>query len=234
MKPPPQPDEHDPLQQKIEEKIAQVMAIENDFPGVVIIHNVSESSSTIAYMSQWGLDYLGVTNEKLHQMGTDYHQHFFNPEDARDYVPKLVKLFQRIDDTDMVSYFQQVRRSPQHDWAWFLTASRIIYRDEQGNARLALTTSLPVDAQHHIAAKAQRLLEENNFLRKNYHIFDRLTKREKEILRMMALGNSSEDMAASLYISETTASTHRRNVKRKLKITSQYDVIRFAQAFDLI
>jgi len=93
---------------------------------------------------------------------------------------------------------------------------------------------LPTDAKHSITVKAQRLLEENNFLRNNYHVFDQLTKREKEILKMMALGDSSAEMAEKLYISETTASTHRRNIKRKLNIESNYDVTRFAQAFDLI
>jgi Response regulator containing a CheY-like receiver domain and an HTH DNA-binding domain len=228
-----QPGDKDALQQKIDEQIAHIEAIEENFPGVLIIHRIENLSSTVVFMSKWGRDYLGITNEELRNMGTEFHQQFFNAEDAKDYVPKLVALIER-NEVDMVSYFQQVRRSVHHDWGWFLTASRIFFRDDQGKPALALTTSIPVDAQHHIAAKAQRLLEENNFLRRNYHIFDQLTKREKEILRMTALGVSSEEMAASLHISETTVSTHRRNVKRKLKITSHYDIIRFAQAFDLI
>lgn len=220
------------LQKKINEKIAQIRTIESYFPGVLIIHDIKKS--TVVYMSQWGRDYLSVTNDDLQQMGTEYYKRFFNYEDAKDYVPKIIGLLQRNNDNDIVSYFQQVRRSPQHDWAWHLTATRIFFRDEKGEPLLTLTTSLPVDAQHHIAAKAQRLLEENNFLRNNYHVFDQLTKREKEILRMMAMGMSSGVMAKKLHISETTASTHRRNIKRKLRIESNYDIIRFAQAFDLI
>jgi DNA-binding CsgD family transcriptional regulator len=94
--------------------------------------------------------------------------------------------------------------------------------------------ALPVDAQHHMVAKAERLLEENNFLRANYHVFDSLTAREKEILKLMAMGFSSTQMAKKLNISELTANTHRRNIKNKLNVESNYDITRYAQAFDLI
>lgn len=221
-----------PLERNMAEKIAAIKDVEKEFPGAIIIHNLQDS--TVVYMSKWGRDYLGVTNEELQQMGIDYHNRFFNPEDVKDYGPKIFDLLARNNDDEFVAYFQEVRRSPQHEWRWYLSATRIFFRNEMGNPLLTLTTALPVDAQHLIAAKAQRLLEENNFLRQNHHAFDQLTKREKEILRLMAMGVSSEEMAQQLHISETTASTHRRNVKRKLKIANNYDTIRFAQAFGLI
>jgi DNA-binding CsgD family transcriptional regulator len=50
----------------------------------------------------------------------------------------------------------------------------------------------------------------------------------------MALGHSSMEIAGNLHISETTANTHRRNIRRKINANSIYDITRFAQAFDLI
>jgi DNA-binding CsgD family transcriptional regulator len=226
--------EHDEegLKKRIEEKIAHISAIENDFPGVIIIHDIRDS--TVVYMSKWGRDHLGVTNEELHKMGTDYYAHFFNLEDAKDYVPKILGLLERNNDDEIVSFFQQVRKSPGHDWEWYLSCTKILVRDDLHKPRLTFTTSIPIDSQHHMAAKAGRLLKENNFLRSHHHLFERLTKREKEILRLMAMGMSSAEMAESLHISETTAATHRKNVKSKLKAKTNYDISRFAQAFDLI
>ena len=167
-------------------------------------------------------------------MGEEYHSYFFNPEDARDYVPKILGLLERNNDNEFVSFFQQVRRSPQDDWAWYLSAIKICGRDEDGNPLFTLTIALPIYAQHHMAAKAERLLAENNFLRQHHRLFNTLTKREKEILKLMALGHSSAMIAHQLFLSEKTANTHRRNIKRKLKIETSYDITRFAQAFDLI
>ena len=85
-----------------------------------------------------------------------------------------------------------------------------------------------------ISKTAQRLLEENNFLRRNHDMFSKLTKQEKEVLKYLALGCSSTEIASKLFISEATANTHRRNVKSKLNAKSNYDLSMFARAFDLI
>lgn len=51
---------------------------------------------------------------------------------------------------------------------------------------------------------------------------------------MLARGESSADISKKLFISELTANTHRKNIKRKLKAETSYDLLKFAQAFDLI
>jgi DNA-binding CsgD family transcriptional regulator len=220
------------LNKRIEEKISTIAGIEKNFPGAIIIHNITNSS--VVYMNEWGRNHLGISIEALHQMGPEYHARYFNPEDIKDYGPRVFGLLERNNDEEFVSFFQQVRKSTEHEWEWFLSSTKIFLRDEKELPLLTLTTALPVDDKHYITIKVQRLQEENNFLRSNYHVFDQLTSREKEVLKMMALGHSSSEMAEKLHISETTASTHRRNIKRKLKVESNYDIIRFAQAFDLI
>ena len=220
------------LEQNIQKNLDVIREIEDTIPGVLIIHDLRDS--TIAYMSPRGLNILGITLKELIEMGQDYYTRFFNPEDVKDYGPKIFGLLERNNDDEIVSFFQQVRATENHDWRWYLSCTKIFMRDDKGKPMLAITNATPVDAQHHIAAKAQRLLEENNFLRKNYHVFDQLTQREKEILRMIAMGLSSIQMARKLHISEMTASTHRRNVKNKLNAQNNYDITRFAQAFDLI
>jgi DNA-binding CsgD family transcriptional regulator len=221
-----------PLDEHAIAAIQKIQSVEKFFPGAIIITNLK--TGAVMHMSEWGTDFIGTSLTDLQQMGTEYHDRFFNPEDAKDYLPKLFDLVERNNDEYIVSFFQQVRRSPQHEWSWFLTAAKVFYRDTNGEPLLVLNMALPVDAQHHIAAKAERLLEENNFLRKNHHVFNTLTKREKEILRLMALGHSAGKIAQELFISEETASTHRRNIKKKLKIETNYDITRFAQAFDLV
>jgi DNA-binding CsgD family transcriptional regulator len=210
--------------------IEKVKAAEKSIPGAIIIVHVKNGS--VVYMSEWGTNYLGISSEELQQMGVEYHERFFNPED--DYLPKILDLVERNDDDYLVSVLQQVRCSPQHDWAWFLTTTKVFYRDASGLPLLTIAVALPVDAQHHIAAKAEKLLQENNFLRKNHAVFNTLTKREKEVLRSMALGHSAGKIAEALFISEETANTHRRNIKRKLKVETSYDITRYAQAFDLV
>jgi DNA-binding CsgD family transcriptional regulator len=220
------------MQEAIQKKIDHIKSIENNLPAMIIVHDIRDS--TVVYMSEMALRGLGVTLQELLDLGLEYHQRFFNPEDAKDYVPKILGLLERNNDDEIVSFFQQVRQMPNMEWAWFLSSIKILLRDKNNQPVLTLTTSIPLDAQHHIAAKSQRILDENNFLRSNLHIFSKLSTREKEVLKLLALGHSSGEISETLFISDMTATTHRRNIKEKLKAKSQYDYIRFAHAFDLI
>lgn len=221
------------LQQRIDEKITGLKAIEQDSPSVIIVHSLETSG--VVYMSPNGLKILEVTLDELIAIGPDYHPRFFNMEFAESYVPKIFGLIERNNNDEAVSFVQQVRSSPEKEWTWYLSCTRIFLRDEKGKPVLTISNAIPLDADLYIdAAKAHRLMEENSFLRKNYHVFDALTKREKQILQMMASGTTVPQMAKQLHISEATAATHRRNIKSKLKIKTNYDVTRFAQAFNLI
>lgn len=218
---------------RIEEKLLELAKLSPAIPAITIVHDLTSSSAI--YMSPQGLKLLEVSLEDLVAMGPDYHARFFNMEFAQGYVPRILGMMESNKEDEMISYFQQVRSSPDKDWTWYLTCTRIFMRDAAGKPLLIISNAIPFDTGHYIdPSKAQRLLEENSFLRNHHHIFSTLTKREKEILRMMALGNNSGKMAKTLHISAATVTTHRRNIKRKLRIKTNYDITRFAQAFDLI
>lgn len=55
-----------------------------------------------------------------------------------------------------------------------------------------------------------------------------LTPRENEVLQLIATGKSNKHIARSLDLSVRTVETHRLNIKRKLGIEGQADLIRFA------
>lgn len=55
-----------------------------------------------------------------------------------------------------------------------------------------------------------------------------LTPREREVLQCIATGKSNKHIARELDLSVRTVETHRLNIKRKLGIEGQADLIRFA------
>lgn len=55
-----------------------------------------------------------------------------------------------------------------------------------------------------------------------------LTTREREVLRSIATGKSNKHIARDMNLSVRTVETHRLNIKRKLGIEGQADLIRFA------
>lgn len=206
----------------------------DQIPGVVIIHDTVNWS--VAYMSKRGLKQLNLSLQEVCSLSNaDYYTRYFNPVDAKDYVPKIGAFMgNNSNDDDTLSFYQQLKFPGKDGWCWYLSSIKIFMRHDNGSPALTITISIPVDAMHHMAAKAERLLEENNFLRNNYGSFSKLSKREKTILKEIALGKSSIEIADELCISSTTVDTHRRNIREKLNTKSSFEISKYARAFDLI
>jgi|SRR6187551_259002 DNA-binding NarL/FixJ family response regulator len=58
--------------------------------------------------------------------------------------------------------------------------------------------------------------------------YERLTDREKQVLKLVAEGRSNKEIAALLGISVKTAMSHREHVMEKLRAHNRTDLIRFA------
>jgi two-component system response regulator NreC len=57
---------------------------------------------------------------------------------------------------------------------------------------------------------------------------DPLSDREREVLRLLALGHTNQELAAMLFISVRTAETHRAHIMQKLDLKSRADLVRYA------
>jgi two-component system, NarL family, response regulator NreC len=57
---------------------------------------------------------------------------------------------------------------------------------------------------------------------------DPLSERESEVLRLLALGYTNQEIAKQLFISVRTAETHRAHIMQKLRISSRAELVRYA------
>jgi two-component system, NarL family, response regulator NreC len=63
---------------------------------------------------------------------------------------------------------------------------------------------------------------------------DPLSDREREVLRLLALGYTNQEIAKQLFISVRTAETHRAHVMQKLRLQSRAELVRYAIAHGLL
>lgn len=201
-------------------------------PSVVIVQQIEPFKSL--FMTSRGLKELGITSKELTEIGSDYIHRFFNIEDSEDYLEKLKKLLYLNNPDESFTFFQQVKFKDRNDWVWHIGSTRIFFKDHSGNPTHLVTIAIPIEGLKHIPNKAERILLEKNFFHTNYDKFNSLGNREKEILKCVALGQSSHEIAAALFISVETVHTHRKSIKRKLGIFSSYDFSMYAHAYDLI
>jgi two-component system, NarL family, response regulator NreC len=63
---------------------------------------------------------------------------------------------------------------------------------------------------------------------------DPLSEREREVLRLLALGHTNQEIAQMLYISVRTAETHRAHIMQKLGLSTRAELVRHALSQGLL
>lgn len=211
-----------------------VADISEVIPASIMVHSLSEGvPQQIVYMNTWGCNHLGVELEELNALRAQYYEEFFVQEDLEDIYPKLFRYCNEGDHTAQLNFFQRVKLYKADKHRWFYTVCKLLEKNDADQQRLIML-STPIDGVGALMEKVKRVLDENEYITRNYKKFALLTKREKEILTLLSIGKSSIEIADQLFISKETVATHRKNIIRKLEVKSFAELLRFALEFDLV
>ncbi|MFD2963708.1 MULTISPECIES: response regulator transcription factor [Olivibacter] len=197
-------------------------------PGSVMLQNIK--SLTNIYMNRYGADRLRHSSEELKLMGPEYFKQFFPHEEISILRKQLVNYLQLGDPKSLFSFYQRVKTGTKGRYEWYLTTTRTL----NAEAGLLLHLSLPADGLIQASNRCHYLADQSTYCMKHFHLFNALSKREKEIIALIAEGKSSYYISDLLFISIHTVNNHRKNIIRKLNIKSLAELIRFAVSFGLV
>lgn len=88
--------------------------------------------------------------------------------------------------------------------------------------------------ERYISSYISNMLFETRKSRKSENKDNKLTNTEKEILREMALGKSTREIALLRHASTHTIMTHRKNIFRKIEVNNVYEATKYAMRAGLI
>lgn len=219
------------LRERIKLKIDSIARISEDLPSIIIIVNLR--TKRVEFMSERGLKILKTTLQDLKDMGSSYFEAFFNTDDSRNYMPRFFSMLEENHPENVFSYFQQVKARDEQEWGWYVTSTKVLMCDDDGNPYLIISAAHPAEELKGITYKIERLLDENRMMHEQFAKYAQLTKREKEIIVLLVAGNSSATIAEKLFISFSTVEQHRKNIKNKLSLKTLPQLVRFAQAFNM-
>lgn len=102
-----------------------------------------------------------------------------------------------------------------------------------GKEELATALCKIAEGQYYFSDEVLKEMEKASNIKKNNEEA-RVTAREIEIIRLIEKELSNKEIADTLYISERTVETHRKNIFRKTKTSSVIGLIKYAYEHKLI
>jgi len=173
----------------------------------------SSSVSVIGYHSSDDVEYKQIINLSDKNIVNNYRSTIHN--------------YNITDDASSICNFFQ-RMYLKNKWQWLLT-NKIILEEN-----VYLNCSYNINELSFVGDYLYNKLEHTFSDINAWQKFQSLTKREKEILKLLANGNSTKEISEIYCVSEYTVKKHRENINRKIDSNKIHDLIRFADAFHLI
>ncbi len=199
----------------------------DDIPGFV--HLNKKSGILVHYINETGIKETGFTNVELNEMGYKYQENHLDPYTMHVTIKSLVPFIERDNENEIFTFSQGHRKREEKDFDHIYTASKPL----RGTDNL-ISYSLQIDKLDELSRKVGRVLGEYKFIHRYFLHYQSLTPREIEILTFIAYGDTNQRISDKLFISKATVKQHRKNIKKKTECRNIVELVKFAQAFDLI
>lgn len=203
-------------------------AISDTLPFVV--HFNSPKDLAVQYVNNNFTSITGYDLEQLLAGGAEIFEEYVHPDSLAAY-PNLLKLSTDAGETPFTFIHHVRMRGPRKpEYRPLITITKPMNRL---NASKFCISAQP----HEFGNWHQRILnivELDSFKVKHFALFNRLTMREKDVMRLLTEGLGNPQIADRLYISRSTVETHRKNLKAKLGLKSYKELLRFSVAFGIV
>ena len=209
--------------------LAKITEFADLLPGLVIVANVQ--TQQLKYLSPSAEKAFGLTEKESKAMSLKKFQQYIGLLDAGS--KNAASCLNLVKDEPVPGHFKQLNIANQGN-IWHLCSAKVLAVDTFGVPILVMCIMVPVYADAFFASKLKGLVEDRKFHETHVSKYKSLGRREREVLRLVALGYTSKEIAVTMGISETTAKTHRRNIKSKLDADSSYDINKYANVFGLM
>ena len=183
----------------------------------------------IQYINKRYTELSGYSQEEIRDC-PHYLESIVHPESLKS-VGKFLPEFYATSGPQQTLFFAQYARVVgDTDYSPFITFTKGITLPNG----LVLCMLLLTEELDKASSKIAKMVEMDEFKLKHFKRFQQLTKREIEILILLAEGLNNPAIADRLFISRRTVETHRKQINRKLGIKHYRDVIKYTLAFDLV
>lgn len=170
------------------------------------------------YNNRKSQEEIGFTAKELNEYGDErYRTENYHPDDKDIWENSYKHLMENGNATTI--YRQKDKNG---DWIKILGVSKLVKKEHTE----CKTVNCGIVISNTMAnfTKIEELLRENAYL-KNKLKFEKITKREKEVLKLICEGLTGKQIANELFISTHTVESHRKNIMKKMNTSNIAELI---------
>jgi DNA-binding CsgD family transcriptional regulator len=225
----------------LEDHIAKLVELDEFLPYNDTFFCITNTQSlSFEYVSKNIRNCLGLDPDEVRSKGMRYFWKRIHPEDVENWLTALKDLMSfTIDEIDItqrknVSYTWNYRfRNADDDYVTIIQNTTPVEFDVNRKPVIGLAhyTVLNPNIRIDMYACAKMLNSEKEYETVYYNNFSQkrlaagISNRERDIIRLLVLNQSSKEIGRSLCISPNTVDTHRRNILKKLNISSTGELV---------
>jgi DNA-binding CsgD family transcriptional regulator len=215
--------------QQLKGRVTELENILDQIPASVYINQIDTigdmQTGKNIWSNKYGLDIVGYTQEQATRMGYAYFTAISHPDDASTGEDSINKLKEMLPGE---IYKGMIRiKKKDGDFFWCLGKTKILKYKPDGVPWQFLSISVDIPELSNSEKQLDDAMKEIIQLR-NKLALQVLTKREKEILGLIAQGLKDETISKKLFISQYTVHTHRNRLIRKTNTGNTAGLVAFA------
>tara|TARA_R110002049_G_scaffold206269_1_gene376817 strand:- start:67937 stop:68707 length:771 start_codon:yes stop_codon:yes gene_type:complete len=228
-------------QPSLDEHIKKIIELDEYIPYSSTFYCVTNTQDlTFEFISKNFHSCLGIDPDILKKEGMRFFWSMIHPEDIEQWLTALNALM----DFTLSEIPEEQRNRMNYTWNYRFKNSKNEYvniiqnttplqfdMDMKPIIGLAHYTVVDARVKLQVTASAKLLNAHNEYETKYFNNFSQkllsasISNRERDIIHLLILNYSSKDIAEKLGISSNTVDTHRRNILKKLNISSTGELI---------
>jgi DNA-binding CsgD family transcriptional regulator len=196
-------------------------------PGLIYIRDCQTQG--IVWCNKCTEDTFGYTEEEIIRLGKSIFPTIIHPDDF--YLAQSSSEYYQHHHENFGGVIR-VRHKNSTDYKWLVGISKVFKKDKDGKALETLCVFLDFTAATHTQVQLSKALQEVISLQYK-NLLDILSKREKEIIRLIVAGYSTREISQRLFISPHTVDGHRKNIRLKLNVDNTPQLVALAKNIGL-
>jgi DNA-binding CsgD family transcriptional regulator len=187
-----------------------------------LIHIRDQQTGAILWCNAAWERLLNLPSEQIVARSSEILKNMIHPDDAH-----LLRLSNEYYQNKNMQHFGGVIRArfPEgQGWHWMVGISSVIRTDAGGVPLETLAVFLDFTEIIHTESQIREALRDALSWRYS-DILSKITKRERQVIRLLVKGLNNEQIAGKLFISHHTVESHRKNIRIKLNVKNTSELI---------